>query len=367
MGRKFISQQKLTKEEMFDALVKNALSFLGASLDNLDAKPKSSIIDFYTSIELFLKARLMNEHWTLIISKPEIANIESFRIGDFHSIFLDDAVKRLKNIINEPLTLKCIDNFKALGEHRNQIVHFAHTDYIDLDATKASIVVEQWSSWHYLHELLSVQWNKIFKAYLPEIEHIHQRMMQQADFIEARFKELEPKIQIKIKSGENVINCEHCDMASAVVTDTHAWGVDYECMVCGVKDISINKTNETIPCDHCGKEFEFFRKNLKSCPHCGNELNTEKLIDLCEQQYTEGDDWWEEGAPHIASCHSCQNERPSVFYIDGLWSCVSCFERGWKAVSCPHCAEFVTGDMEHIKYFACFKCEDEVRARIESQ
>ncbi|PTB33469.1 hypothetical protein [Photobacterium phosphoreum] len=54
--------------------------------------------------------------------------------------------------------------FKALGEHRNQIVHFAHTNYQDIDATKVSVVVEQWSAWHYLHELIVTTWPPIFDS-----------------------------------------------------------------------------------------------------------------------------------------------------------------------------------------------------------
>jgi hypothetical protein len=367
VGRKFVSQKKQTKDEMFDALVKNAIDFLDSSLDDLDKRPKNSIVDFYTSIELFLKAVLMSEHWTLIISKPETANLDSFRVGDFHSLSLSDSTKRLKTILSEPLDQKIVENFKAMGEHRNQIVHFAHTNYTDLSATKAAIVVEQWTSWHYLHELLTVKWKDIFNKYLPEFERIHKRMMLQADFIKARFSELKPKIEIEAKSGKTVIDCEHCDMASGIVSEAHTWGNDYLCMVCGVQDTAVISTNALLSCRNCGKDFEFFQKDITSCPHCGDKLDTNKLIDLCEKEYAEGDAWCEEEMqPHIASCHECQNERPSVFYIDGHWSCVSCFDRGWKAISCPHCDEFVTGDMETIKYVACFKCEDRVRAELKA-
>ena len=132
-------------------------------------------------------------------------------------------------------------------------------------------------------------------------------------------------------------------------------------MVCGGSGTAIVSTEEMVPCSNCGKEFKFFDKELKECPHCDQTITTDILIDLCENKYTEGDGWCEEGQPHIASCHKCENERPSVFFIDNLWSCVSCFDRGWQAISCPHCGEFVTGDMETIKYFSCFKCEEEAR------
>lgn len=364
MGRKFISQKKQTKEELFDSLVKNAIDFLDSSLDDLEKRPKNSIVDFYTSIELFLKARLMAEHWALIISKPETANIDSFRVGDFHSVFLEDAIKRLKGILNEHLEQSTIDNFKALGEHRNQIVHFSHSDYADFSAAKAGVVVEQWASWHHLHALLTEKWKDIFEPYLEEFERIHNQIMQQREFIKTRYNELKEKIDIEGKSGKRIIDCQHCEMHSAVVSDEHKWGDDYTCIVCGVSDTAVISTNEKLECPTCHKSFEFFDKDLTACPHCKTPISADLLIDLCEQKYTEGDDWWEEGQPHIAGCHICQHERPSVFFIDGLWSCVSCFDRGWQAISCPNCDEFVTGDMDTIKYFACYKCEDEVRKRF---
>jgi hypothetical protein len=360
MGRKYISQKKQTKEEMFDALVKNAIDFLDSALDDLDQRPKNSIVDFYTSIELFLKAKLMSEHWTLIISKPEIANINNFQLGDFHSIFLDDAVKRLKHILNEPLSDKAINNFKVLGAHRNQIVHFAHTDYPDFNATKAGIVVEQWSSWIYLYQLLTDQWVNVFQKYLPEVKRINKRMMEQVEFIEARYEELKPEIEIKIKSGEKIIDCGHCQMKSAIIENSHKWGDDYKCLVCGAKDTSTKTTNATIPCPKCGKEFEFFHEGLEECPNCEEVITTDTLIGQCEKKYIEGDAWWEEGGPCITECHICKNERPSVFYIDGLWSCVSCYDRGWAALSCDHCGKYITvGDMEEYKAIGCFKCRDE--------
>lgn len=188
MSRKFISQEQRTIEELFDALVKNAIDFLGSSLDDLEKRPKNSIVDFYTSIELFLKARLMTEHWALILNKPENANFDRFRVGDFHSVFLGEAIKRLKSIAGESLDQSTEENFKKLGEHRNQIVHFAHSDYPNIEAAKASVVVEQWESWHQLHILLTEKWKNIFSPYQQDIDLIHQRMMQQVEFIEVRYK-----------------------------------------------------------------------------------------------------------------------------------------------------------------------------------
>lgn len=52
-------------------LIKNAFDFLNRSIDVLEDHPKYSIIFFATSLELFIKAKLAEEHWTLIIENPK--------------------------------------------------------------------------------------------------------------------------------------------------------------------------------------------------------------------------------------------------------------------------------------------------------
>ena len=366
MGRKWLKQEKRTKEQLFDALVKNALGFVETSLDHVKERPKNSIVDLYTAIELFLKARLMAEHWTLMLSKPETADLQNLYVGDFLSVYLDDALKRINSILGERIDTAASDNFKALGEHRNQIVHFAHSGHDDLAATQAGVIVEQWASWHYLYAMLTETWKDVFEPYKIELQKLNRRMMRQRDFLNSRFTILKPQIEIEVKKGKTIIACGHCELASAVAGEVHAWGTDYSCLVCGVSDTAVVKADIKLPCLGCNEEIEFFDATLTECPTCHFAFNTDSLIDLCTAHIHEGDQWWEEGAEHIASCHNCQCTRPSVFVIDGLWSCVSCFDRGWQAVTCEHCGAFVTGDMERIQYFACHKCEDQVRQEFAS-
>ena len=367
MARKFIQQRQQTKDEMFDAVVKNAIDFIDASLDNLSSRPKNGIVDFYTAIELFLKARLMAEHWSLIVSRVDLASLSSFSVGDFHSVYLEDAAKRLKDIVGEAIEEKALNNFKALAEHRNQIVHFAHTDYPDVNGIKAGVVIEQWISWYYLHELLTIKWKDTFKVYIAEFERLNARIVAEKAFIQSRYNDLQPTIQEMQKKGSIFVDCGSCQTNAGLVSETPAWGSSYVCMVCQKAGIAVKSTAEKISCDKCRNEFEFFNSTVKSCPHCAEYLDTDKLISLCKTKYTTGDEWWDEETPCAAYCHECRHPKPSVFYIDGLWSCVSCFDRGWQAIECPHCTEFVTGDMDTIKYFACCKCEGEMRRKIMSE
>lgn len=69
-------------------LVENALDFLERSINDLSTAPKYSVIHFYASIELFLKARLLAEHWTLVVDRRKSPSKADFEKGDFASVTL---------------------------------------------------------------------------------------------------------------------------------------------------------------------------------------------------------------------------------------------------------------------------------------
>src|SRR5262245_51295689 len=89
-------------DELFSSLVKNAIDFARKSISEIRRSPKYSMIHFCAALELFLKARLLQEHWSLVVSRPEGASLLRYRAGDFHSVSMGEALKRLRNIANEP-------------------------------------------------------------------------------------------------------------------------------------------------------------------------------------------------------------------------------------------------------------------------
>ncbi|MBN1293095.1 MAG: hypothetical protein JXB48_14745, partial [Candidatus Latescibacteria bacterium] len=55
------------KNNQLNKLIENAFDFFERSLDEFEDNPKYSVIHFYAAVELFLKARLMAEHWSLVV------------------------------------------------------------------------------------------------------------------------------------------------------------------------------------------------------------------------------------------------------------------------------------------------------------
>lgn len=51
------------------ALINNGLEFLDKAREELEAaKPKFSVVSFWTAVEILLKVPLVHEHWTLACS-----------------------------------------------------------------------------------------------------------------------------------------------------------------------------------------------------------------------------------------------------------------------------------------------------------
>ena len=50
-------------------ILQNAFDFLRTAIGQIYEQPKYSVINFCAAIELILKAKLVNEHWSLTLQK----------------------------------------------------------------------------------------------------------------------------------------------------------------------------------------------------------------------------------------------------------------------------------------------------------
>jgi len=95
------TRAKAKRPDPMRDLVANAVDFLTLATEEFKERPKHSIIAFHSAVELFLKARLMEEHWSLVVSKtPDLA---SFERGDFVSVTFEEACQRLAKIVGSAI------------------------------------------------------------------------------------------------------------------------------------------------------------------------------------------------------------------------------------------------------------------------
>jgi len=153
----------------------------------LNERPKYSVIDFCSAIEVFLKARLLLEHWTLIIEKPERANPDEFRAGAAATVTMDQAISRLESIANEKISKEELACFRQIRDHRNRLVHFFDKRYVRKpdENTLYDLVAEQCKGWFYLHRLITKNWRAQFIRFLDKIDKLNELMHRQRAFLKA--------------------------------------------------------------------------------------------------------------------------------------------------------------------------------------
>jgi len=332
----------MNKEQILKRLVENALDFLFKAILEINEQPKFSIIHFYAAVELFLKARLMNEHWSLVITKRQEPDWDKFTKGDFQSVSLGEAAIRLKKIVRSSLSNPELKAFNDIAIHRNKIVHFFHASQSkeESDKFKRSIVKQQLIAWYFLHQLLTVQWKSEFSAWKEDIAKLDSSLRQLHDFLQVVFNNMKPEIETLKSEGVRFEKCPSCDFESQEHDDSDSNIYSARCLVCGFVEHCLN-----IECPDCGTRITLRKEALATCHSCGKHFEPEQVADLV----SDSDD--------VGNCSYCDGYHTVVPTDNDEWICTQCFEVFESIEDCEWCHELNTGDMENSYLEGCNCCE----------
>lgn len=349
------------KPSNFELLVENALDFAEASIRQLQTEPKYSEINFYTAVELFLKARLVDEHWSLAVSNLQKATRQHFDEADFQSIGLEEARLRIKNTLpdGESLTEGEFRAYDALRKRRNKAVHFYQLDY--LGGHQPEVAVEQFLAWRYLYRRLTTTWLDSFKGVGDRIEELNKRIVDYQKYFDVVFAEFQKRLaeidEKRKKAGKppSIVGfCVSCERQAVEITGRrhtkHVFsGV---CQVCDEEQVLIS-----LPCKKCSNEVAVSPWKEISCPNCD-----------CLSTYDPNSLEADLGVPPLEEswgyCHLCDaGPSPSVMPL-GLDSgehallCVNCFQfqKEGSLDVCGWCEAMVTGHVGTDRDPGCVWC-----------
>ena len=344
-------QKNMDTKEIFDSLVSNAIDFMTKSLQEIKEHPKSSVVNFFSSIELFFKARLLKEHWSLILKRPDKANISSFLEGEFQSIGINDTIKRLKNIAKESFSKDEVTCFEELRTHRNKLVHFFNPKYVEKpdDDTIYDIISEQCKGWFYLHRLLCSKWVDHFSDYKAKINDLNKLMQSHREFLRAKYEALQPAIAKDKDKGVCFLNCLSCGFESAREDELYDPLVEHECLVCGSYEKKLK-----IPCPNCDQNIYIDDYAEGSCDNCGYKVNLEYILEKYGPDTSTKDFFTE---PTLGYCHWCERLEESVVYLGDELICLSCLEPHSSMGQCEWCGSMSTGDLSGSYYSGCTMCD----------
>ncbi|CAH0525450.1 hypothetical protein [Vibrio hippocampi] len=343
-------------QEMFQHVVNNALDFLEQSIDELQQKPKYSVIHFHAAIELVLKARLMSEHWSLVVSPKKQADWQEFTQGKFVSVTLEEAATRLEKVAQSGLGDKQLKSFRAVTKHRNQMVHFYHaaeTEQAGIQRIQA-IVKEQLSAWYFLHDLMLGQWKETFNDWEQEISEIDAKLREHHEFLKVVFEALKPKIKEQVSEGYVFHTCPSCGFESDRHPDERDSLYESKCLVCGLNEQCI-----LIECTECEEGEALYRGIAEAeCSSCGHHHDgsqlLEKFVDdgAAYMAVKDGGDY-----PFPLNCGECMGYETVVEVADAQYLCTECFAVSDTYGVCGWCSDESTNLSEDSYWRGCEFCD----------
>ncbi len=339
-----------SRQEDFGRLVQNGIDFLEKAITQLETEPKYSIINFYTAVELLLKAPLVLNHWSLIIADRE-PSIQKYRNGDFRSIGFEDTCSRLESVLEKPLTPVARLAFDGVRKHRNKMVHFFHGGLTIAEIE--DIRSEQAKAWFELNYFLTENHKEVFASYLRDFSWMERMLRTKNSYAKIKFQKLEPEINLGKKNGKVFSLCPICKMDAyeSVRPTPHISDLSiHTCWVCLHQETKLR-----VDCPGCGDATQYITPASQfDCSICHHEISEGGIYDFLDNSQYGPDNYFEEITP--ANCDECQSYQ-SVCEFHGGYLCSSCLTYFDALYSCGYCGEYGTELMEDSFWGGCEHCE----------
>lgn len=341
----------MNKNKLFNSVVENALDFLKKSINEFETDPKHSVINFHSATELFLKSRLVLEHWTLVVSKKQEPDFDKFNNGDFQSVTIIESIERLKNILKFTIADEFRESLNTLTKHRNKMTHFFHEEYDtnNLKLINQSIAREQLIVWYHLNNLLQTSWNQYYKDWKEKFEEIDKLLKRQREYLKIIFNKFtEGKKNLEVK-GLTFSKCNSCKFKSFGYIFSINKIISGNCHVCDLSEEFLY-----IICDQCNSKVKFINEGFGSCQTCSKIYEPEKIAEIIYSTNEERDDFGYQNLP--GNCGDCDGNETVVKSSDKTFFCTSCFTVSEEIFSCGWCNSSTTENLESSSIFGCSQC-----------
>lgn len=349
--RKTSNPVKNDPKHLFDSIVVNAIDFFNTSIKDFQGKPKYSVINFCSGLELILKARLLAEHWSLILKSPDKAELVKFQNGDFLSVMVGEIIDRLTKICSESFSSDEKKCFERLRDHRNKVVHFCHDAYSKEPDHKIleEIAAEQCMAWCYLYRRLTGGWAKLFQKHSQAIERMNKALHGHRVFLQTKYTTLKPDIEKEIATGREYRTCFACGCLAAQVHEIQEPVYQVECRVCGTRDSFLR-----VACRKCKNmsDIDDMASGFCEDEECGADITLDDVMGKYVPHHDPKDQ--EEQAYY---CAACEHPEQSATILGDKYFCFWCKEWFDTTDQCDFCGEHLVGfDSGESALYGCFMC-----------
>jgi len=264
-----MDESKPINEIQFD-LLENGLDFVLSALDTIinsknETQLKYSILHLSAGVELILKERLRNEHWSLIFENTNNANTKDLASGDFQSVNLENALIRLQNICDVTITEKEKQYLRELRKRRNRIEHFAFKEIEPAIKSLSSKVLSTIFSFI----TKSFDQTSLSDKSKEQIEILRKDSKQFREFVDLRLSQIKDELNEQ-KKESLIVKCPMCFQESFILADVDELG----CLFCGYSDkpeiVARNYIENILGINEYYEVKSGGHFPLEECPECGN-------------------------------------------------------------------------------------------------
>jgi hypothetical protein len=329
-----------------NGLTQNAFFFLRGAFQQLENDPKRSVIDFYAAVELFLKARLLAEHWSLIVaSKPDL---QQFKSGDFQSVTFNEAIERFQRVLDQPIPVDAVKAFDRVRKHRNRMVHFYHPE--ENPSAPSVIAIEQLKAWHHLNRLITGDWApKLPIGSALKAMSVERNLTPHVKYAEQRFHHIKAELEAEKSEGTKFSTCTFCSIPAAAQTDERPWLRILDCRVCGSR-----RPEMDFACPNCQVIGALHSDESYRCQSCNHVVELDDFYEALDQDLTPFDEYMEADTP--ASCDECQAYQSVCKHQDD-YLCTACLSVFDAVYACGWCGALGTKQRENSEWTGCEHCE----------
>lgn len=301
-------------------VLRSGLDFILTAIEHLrnDTDTRNlvyTVLFLHAGVELILKARLENEHWSLVFQDLKKTDWSSYLSSDFISVSGEECLNRLHNICRIQFSNSHLAAIRSLRKKRNKLEHRGVADHPDA-LIASSIDVLEFVLWFIPEQLPFFSKDK---EILGLLKKIHLNLRGFLKIVSQRSKEIEKDLDY---SKEIIIQCPVCGQNTMVIDD------GTKCMYCGYSADGEDAAHEYI--------YSIFGLSWRQvadgeilpiyrCPDCWSDslVNTTYRLGMVHEKFVCfncGNSWMDN---EISFCDDCG--APFIGH-DGSSYCDDCFE-----------------------------------------
>ncbi|MFF3366326.1 hypothetical protein [Streptomyces misionensis] len=227
-----MAEGEVRKRQIHYPPIPNGIDYLRDVIDRLACESgepserdlKYAVLHLQAAAEVLLKARLREEHWSLVISKAEKTNLKKFEKGEFESATNAETVRRLVEVVGLDISADDKKTLLDLATTRNQLQHWGITEEANAVLTRAADVLDfliRFLDQHLLPHLDTDDEETV----ADDLEEIRTGLVRIESYVTSRMQRLK---ESDLKGHEaRTVRCPDCQQLALIVD-----GVANNCLFC---------------------------------------------------------------------------------------------------------------------------------------